>query len=212
LTNGFDEKARTWDDDPDKVERARVVAAAVRAAVPLTSSMALLEYGAGTGLVAGDLAGDVGTVTLADTSAGMREVMTEKVHAGTLPPGARVWELDLSTGEVPDETFDLIVTVLTLHHIHDTRTVLEGFAQLLADGGHLCVVDLEQEDGSFHRDSPDFDGHHGFDRTELRREMETAGFSDVTFTVCHEIERNGARYPLFLATARRGRGTSAGRR
>ncbi len=211
MTDRFDEKARTWDDDPDKVERARVVAAAVRAAVPLTSSMALLEYGAGTGLVAGNLAADVGTVTLADTSTGMREVMAEKIDAGSLPADARVWDLDLSTGDVPDESFDLIVTVLTLHHIPDIQTVLRGFAHLLTDDGHLCVVDLEEEDGSFHASSPEFDGHDGFDRAELRRAMEAAGLGDVAFTVCHEIERDGGRYPLFLATAQRDHATPSTR-
>ena len=39
---------------------------------------------------------------------------------------------------------------MTLHHIHDLSTVLAAFATLLADGGHLCIADLEKEDGSFH--------------------------------------------------------------
>src|SRR5690606_42045723 len=45
----FDEKAATWDDDPAKVERARVVADALRDAVPPGPTTRLLEYGAGTG-------------------------------------------------------------------------------------------------------------------------------------------------------------------
>ena len=49
--NKFDDKAATWDDDPAKVERAGEVARAIRAAVPLNTSVRMLEYGAGTGLV-----------------------------------------------------------------------------------------------------------------------------------------------------------------
>lgn len=199
-TDRFDEKARTWDADPAKVERAHAVARAIRGAVPLDRSTRLLEYGAGTGLVSQALRDAVGPVTMADTSTGMREVMQEKVDAGIIPD-ARIWDLDLATGTVPDERFDLVVTVMTLHHIPDLAPVLSGFARLLVEGGHLCVVDLDEEDGSFHTDG--FDGHHGFDRSRLAGELAAAGFSDVTFQDCHEVVRDGVRYPLFLAVCTR---------
>ena len=70
LVNHFDERAATWDDDPAKVERANVVAAAIREAIALDGSERLLEYGAGTGLVTQALRDAVGPVTLADTSGG----------------------------------------------------------------------------------------------------------------------------------------------
>jgi len=54
---------------------------------------------------------------------------------------------------------------MTLHHIHTLDTVLSGFAGMLTGGGHLCVVDLEEEDGSFHSD--DFEGHRGSKRSSL---------------------------------------------
>jgi predicted TPR repeat methyltransferase len=196
--DGFDAKAATWDDDPAKVERARVVAAAITAAVPLDPSMRVLEYGAGTGLVTQALRDAVGPVTLADTSAGMRSVMADKIEAGLITD-ARVWALDLSTDPVPEDRFDLIVTVMVLHHISPLEPVLSGFASLLAEGGHLCVVDLEEEDGSFHGGG--FDGHHGFGRAGLTALLEAAGFRGVAFERCHEIVRGDATYPLFLATA-----------
>lgn len=198
--DGFDEKARTWDADPAKVERARAVARAIRATVPLDRSTRALEYGAGTGLVTQALRDAVGPVTMADTSTGMREVMREKVDAGIIPD-ARIWNLDLATGTVPDERFDLVVTVMTLHHIPDLGPVLSGFARLLVEGGRLCVVDLDEEDGSFHTDG--FDGHHGFDRSALADELAAAGFTDITFQDCHEVVRDGVRYPLFLAVCTR---------
>ena len=193
----FDDKAATWDDDPTKVERAAAVARTITEAVPLTPSTRLLEYGAGTGLVTQALRDAVGPVTLADRSAGMREVMQAKIDAGVLA-GARVWELDLETAPAPDEQFDLIVTVLTLHHIRDLGRVLDGFARLLAPGGRLCIADLEKEDGSFH--GADFDGHRGFERTALARDLAAAGFADPAFTDCTQLEREGRSYPVFLAT------------
>ncbi len=195
----FDERAATWDDDPAKVERARRVAAAIRDTIPLGRDARLLEYGAGTGLVTEALRDAVGPVTLADTSAGMRAVMERKVAEGPLR-GARIWDLDLSTAAVPSERFDLVVTVMTLHHIPDLPPVLAAFAALLDEGGHLCIADLEEEDGSFHGEG--FDGHRGFRRADLEQRLVEAGFADVTFRPCGEVDRGGVPYPVFLATAR----------
>lgn len=196
--HSFDARAATWDDDPAKVERAAVVARAIRDAVPLGPTMRLLEYGAGTGLVAQALRAAVGPVTVADTSAGMREVLARKIDAGQLTD-ARIWDVDLATDPVPDERFDVVVTVMALHHIADVATVLAAFAELLDGGGHVCVVDLDAEDGSFHGDG--FAGHHGFARTELTADLLGAGFTDVEVGDCYDIERGVGRYPLFLATA-----------
>lgn len=199
-SDSFDEKAATWDDDPAKIERAAAVADAVAEAVPLDPATRLLEYGAGTGLVTAALRHRVGPVTLADTSTGMRDVMRAKVEAGTIPD-ARVWDLDLASDPPPDETFDVVVTVMTLHHIDDLDTVLAGFAALLTPGGHLCVVDLDEEDGSFH--TGDFHGHHGFARPALAARLGAAGFTDVDFRDCYRVERDGGTFPLFLATCTR---------
>lgn len=203
MSSDFDERAATWDDDPAKVARGRAVAQSVRAAVPLDpSATRLLEYGAGTGLTAQALTGDVASITLADPSAGMRAVMAEKVAAGVFPAGVRIWDLDLGSDAVPDEQFDVVLAVMTLHHIVDLDPVLAGFAALLAGGGHLCVADLEQDPhGSFHASSPDFAGHHGFRREALAGKLEAAGFTDVAFGHCTDVEKDGGTYPVFLATA-----------
>lgn len=197
----FDDRAATWDDDPAKIDRAAAVAQSIAAAVPLDRTLRLLEYGAGTGLVAQALRHAVGPATLADTSAGMRDVMRAKIEAGTLDD-ARVWDLDLATEPVPDgEQFDLVVTVLALHHIPEVDRVLRGFADLLAPGGHLCIVDFDEEDGSFHGEG--FTGHHGFERADLAHRLEAQGFTEIEFTDCHHVVRDDRTYPLFLATALR---------
>lgn len=196
----FEDRAATWDEDPDATRRAQAVADSLRSAVPLTPATRLLEYGAGTGLLSQAIAGDVGRVTLADPSPAMRSVMEGKIAAGTLPSDARVWDLDLARDEAPDDRFDLVVTVMALHHAPDVPPVLDGFAQLLADGGHLGIVDLDEEDGSFHAYRPGFDGHDGFSEETLSGWLRTAGFRDVRFQPCFEVEREGRTYPLFLAT------------
>jgi predicted TPR repeat methyltransferase len=197
--SSFDERAATWDDDPVKVERAAAVAGLIRETIALGPSTRLFEYGAGTGLVTQALRDAVGPVTLADTSTGMREVMQEKVRSGALPD-ARVWDVDLARDAPPPERFDVVVTVLTLHHIPELEPVLAAFASLLSDGGHLCIADLESEDGSFHGSG--FEGHHGFDRAWLATRLEAAGFVGVEFRHCYLLTRETGTYPVFLATAR----------
>lgn len=194
----FDEAAATW-DDPAKVERAATVAAAIARTVPVGPTTRLLEYGAGTGLVTEALRDHVGPVTLADASEGMRSVMASKVAAGTLPADGRIWALDLATDPPPDEQFDLIVTVMVLHHITNLDRVLAGFATLLAPGGNLCVVDLDHEDGSFHGEG--FAGHHGFHRPTLAAQLTAAGFAEPAFSDCAQMVRDGVPYQLFLAVA-----------
>ena len=200
--NSFDDRAATWDDDPAHVERAQAVARTIRDAVPLDMSTRLLEYGAGTGLVSQALGNAVGPITLVDTSAGMRQVMQDKISAGAITH-ARVLDLDLATAPVPEleEQYDLVVTVLTLHPIHGLTTVLSNFVTLLAPGGRLAIVDLDKEDGTFH--PAGFDGHHGFEHAELAADLEQSGLGDITFQPCHQIVRDGHTYPLFLAIASR---------
>ena len=203
--NKFDEKAATWDDDPAKVTRAARGRVCRARAVPVTTSTRMLEYGAGTGLVTQALRDFVGPVTLVDTSVGMRDVMHAKIAAGAIID-ARVWDVDLATAPAPDERFDLIVTVLTLHHIPTLDRVLANFAELLVDGGHLCVADLEKEDGSFHGEG--FDGHHGFGRSEIESQLHGAGFTDVSVERCCARARRpfvrrvpGDRHPRRSANA-----------
>lgn len=202
-TEHFDEKASTWDEDPEKVTRAQVVAARIRDRVPLTSQSRILEYGAGTGLVAQALRTDISPVlTLADNSAGMRKVMADKLAAGLLGE-AQIWDLDLEKTDAPDaSTFDLVIASMVLHHVKDLPRVLRSFHHLLAPGGRVALADLDAEQGDFH--DHDFDGHHGFDRSELAAQLQTAGFDGIAIQDCDSIMKEGREYPIFLAVAQRG--------
>jgi hypothetical protein len=50
--------------------------------------------------------------------------------------------------------------------------------------------------------------HHGFDRSDLARRAEQAGFREVrfetVFEIAKEIDGETRRYPVFLLVARRG--------
>lgn len=193
----FDARAATW-DDPAKMARARDVADAIVAATSPGRTTRVFEYGAGTGLVTEALGRRVGPALLADTSAGMREVMSTKVLDGRLHD-ARITDVDLGSTDavLPDERFDLIVSVLTMHHVVELDRVIGNFSRLLAPGGRLCIVDLDAEDGRFHGEG--FHGHHGFDRDEFSARLRSAGFDDVSISDCGRMERDDGVFSMFLA-------------
>ncbi len=204
MTN-FDERARDWDSDPQKVERARAVAEAIRKALPLSPSMKALEYGCGTGLLSFALQSDLGQITLADTSQGMLDVLANKITDAQVMNMQPV-RLDLESDPIPAERFDLTYSLMTLHHIHNVKRVLSKFHDLLAPHGYLLVADLDQEDGSFHTDGTT-DVHKGFDRAELQKTVEQSGFENVRFSTAYEIKKqiNHAEkvFPVFLMSAQK---------
>jgi ubiquinone/menaquinone biosynthesis C-methylase UbiE len=204
MTN-FDEQAKNWDSDPMKVHRAKTVAEAIRSAIPLSADMSALEYGCGTGLVSFALQSDLGQITLADTSQGMLDVLAEKISASGVM-NMRPARLDLSTDPLPAERFHLTYSLMTLHHIEDAKGILKKFHALLEPAGILCIADLDKEDGSFHTDGTT-DVHLGFERGELQRWVEDAGFSDVKFSTAYEIKKkiDGSEkiFPVFLLVARK---------
>jgi ubiquinone/menaquinone biosynthesis C-methylase UbiE len=200
----FDEKAKEW-DTPESEERAAYIAEAIRSQVSLSTGMSAFEYGAGTGQLSFQLRHDVGPVTLVDNSEGMLEVLNEKIDNRSAEEMKPV-KLNLSEDPLPDERFDIIYTMMTLHHIPDTPQVLKQFYTLLNARGYLCIADLDKEDGSFHGQDVK-DVHRGFDRDRLADLAEEAGFTNVRFTTAYEMEHeideqgNTGLFPIFLMTA-----------
>jgi ubiquinone/menaquinone biosynthesis C-methylase UbiE len=203
----FDSRAATW-DDPVRTARAARAADAIRARIDLARRPRALEFGAGTGLLSFALAADLGSALLVDTSAGMLEVAARKADAA----GAghlRTRVADLLAAPLDEPPFDLVYSLLALHHVADTPAILAALRALLADGGHLAIADLDAEDGSFH--GPGAAVHHGFDRGALAAQLAAAGFDDVAFDNCLEIRRAARIYPVFLVTARAHPAGSPGR-
>ena len=200
----FDERAKDWDSDPMKVDRARWVSNAIRAAVDIRPGMTALEYGCGTGLLSFFLKDDFASIILADTSEGMLEVLSDKIQASKSANMHPV-RLDLALDPLPAQKFQVIYSLMVLHHIPDTKVILSKFHQVLEPGGWLVVADLDQEDGSFHTDGST-DVHLGFAREELQRQVEAAGFTQVRFSTAYQIKKmigdERRTFPVFLMTAR----------
>lgn len=195
----FDGRAQTW-DDANKIERAEAVADGIRAAVPLDRSMKALEYGAGTGLLSFALRDALGPMTLADSSSGMRAVAEQKIVTANAK-NMHVMDFDLMRDAIPADRYDLICSMMTLHHVPDVPRALAAFHELLNADGWLCIADLDAEDGSFHGEGARV--HHGFERGALRAALAAAGFADIAVGDCWKVERGGRAYSVFLACCRR---------
>lgn len=196
----FDRRAATWDDDPMKTARARAVADAIRAHLPNLASMSGFEYGCGTGLLSFALQSSLREIVLADNSEGMLEVLQRKIVEAQIANMTPIC-LDLSTDPLPERQFDLAYSLMTLHHIPDTDNILRKLHAVLTDSGHLCIADLDREDGSFH--GAGFDGHNGFDRADLARRAEQVGFTNIDFSTVFTICKGQPQklFPVFLMTA-----------
>ena len=193
----FDTAAHHWDQRPMSQQLARVVPH-VLARLPLALTDDVLDFGAGTGLLATAIAPHVAQVTALDTSAAMLQVLVEKGHANIATCRGDVFTTDLGR-------YHAIVSCMALHHVADTTALLQRFAALLHPGGHIALVDLYQEDGSFHGDNAAKGVQHlGFAPAALRAQAEQAGLQDITLTeALHVQHRKGRSYPLFLMTGRK---------
>ncbi len=200
----FDKVASSWDEEPRRVKLAAEVARAISNEAGLSPDLDVLDYGCGTGLVTLHIQPHVRSITGADTSQGMLDVLRRKAGEAGLD-NVRTTLIDLSKKITVEGKFHLIVSSMTLHHVEDVQALFNNFYQALLPGGGLCVADLDREDGSFHSDSTGV-AHNGFDRGEIRKMLNNAGFTgirDVTASVIEKEAENGVRreYPVFLMIA-----------
>ncbi|MBN2737214.1 MAG: class I SAM-dependent methyltransferase [Spirochaetales bacterium] len=199
----FDQKAQKWDSDPEKLERARLVAAKMKAIVPLHKVNQALDFGTGTGLLSMALKEQIHKIDCLDTSEGMIQVLKEKIKQQNIRNLVPLHG-DLSHPAIQDQYYDLIFTMMVLHHVDNVQPLLTDFYGRINPHGYLCVIDLFKEDGSFH--GAGFQGKHGFDPKELSCQLLEAGFSSVEYSHCLDISKitlsgQSKLFPVFILIA-----------
>jgi 2-polyprenyl-3-methyl-5-hydroxy-6-metoxy-1,4-benzoquinol methylase len=202
----FDEKAKSWDEEPRRVAMGAAIARAVEAKIGGNQRPRLMDYGCGTGLCSLPLASRCSSVLGVDSSTEMLARLEAKARAAALTQ-VTTRRHDLTAEPLTDLEFDVILCAMALHHVREVGLLLQRFHSLLASGGLLAIADLDAEDGTFHQDTRGVE-HHGFRREWIREQFQAAGFPQVEFETAYEIEKPDAngkarRYPVFLATARR---------
>ncbi len=200
-TRNFDKEAAAWDENPARLELAENVAGAIFEETQLTSDMDALDFGCGTGLLTLKLASKVRSVTGADTSRGMLEVLKGKIAKQS---SSSVKTLLLDAGSIGDlgGPYHLIVSSMTLHHVQEAEALLRRFYEVLRPSGCLCLADLDTDGGRFHAD-PTGVFHHGFDRGKIQAAFFDAGFKKVHVRTAAEVVKPGVdgvsmRFTVFL--------------
>ena len=204
----FDKEAATWDEVPARVKLANDIVAAISDEIVLTSSMDVLDFGCGTGLLTLRLQPVVHSITGVDSSKGMLNVLKAKIAKQNLS-NVKTQYIDNEEGDIPGGNYNLIVSGMTLHHVKEIRSLIDRFYGIIAPSGYLCIADLDLDGGKFH-DNNDGIFHFGFDRTELRRYFMDAGFGDIRDRTAAEVMKpvfdGGVRpFTVFLMTGRKNR-------
>jgi ubiquinone/menaquinone biosynthesis C-methylase UbiE len=155
-----------------------IAEAIFREAEPV-NDMDVLDYGCGTGLIGSLLLPHVGSVTRADNSTGMLEVLRGKILADGWE-NMEAMQLDLEQDSVPNTRYHIITVGMAMHRIADTDRVLRAFHEMLTPGGTLCLAELVTEPGTFHpAEMADIVHHHGFNRDQLKQPLAETGFAEM---------------------------------
>ena len=198
----FNDKASSW-DTPQRIERAKLVADEIRKTVGLRRSWNALEFGCGTGLVGFNLAAELCSITMLDTSEGMIAEARRKVQSGGI---SNVTAVNAEIAAlIGSRTFDFIYSSMALHHVADVKGMVSTFKRLLNPGGVLCIVDLDTVSPAFHENEAGFDGHHGFDQKGLCDTLASSGFTGCKSHTFLRSSKQGkeanVEYSLFIMSA-----------
>jgi 2-polyprenyl-3-methyl-5-hydroxy-6-metoxy-1,4-benzoquinol methylase len=198
MTDRFAQKAGDWDQRPVPAQISQAVGRLL-GELEWDASMRVMDFGAGTGLVAAHVAPHVSAIVAVDVSPSMLEALAAKPELQ-----GKVETRCVDIVESPlGERFDAIVSAMALHHVADTEAAAARIAEHLKPGGRLALADLDLEDGTFHPPGTEGVFHHGFDRPALQATLEAYGFEEVRFTTALEIDKESGRFTVFLVTARK---------
>ena len=193
----FKDKAESYEQVNHRVVNVENIASSILGAIDFKSSMKIMDFGSGTGLLLEKIAPAVESIAAVDISKAMNEQL--ELKRDQLACELEIIELDLSKSDL-DRKFDGIISSMTLHHVDDIESMFSKFYAMLNDTGFIALSDLDTEDGSFHtEDTGVF--HAGFDREELINIATNAGFKNVEAKSASTVHMPQGDFSIFLLTA-----------
>ena len=195
----FNELAKEWDNDR-RIKRAKIISNEIKNNLLEERNKKVLEFGCGTGLISLNLKDYFKEITLIDNSKEMINVANNKID---------LLKIDNIKGICCDlinydifEKYDIIYSSMALHHVVEIDKLIKRFNDLLNEEGKICIVDLNKDDGSFHKEEKDFNGYNGFSQEWLKNILCKNGFKELKsytfYKDIKEVDKEKVEYSLFI--------------
>ncbi|KAJ6257520.1 hypothetical protein Dda_7305 [Drechslerella dactyloides] len=209
----FNSEAETWDLNPDVQAATKSAVKCLLEKVPALSpdnpsKPAILDLGAGTGLLSLALAPHASSILSVDPSSGMISALNAKLAKPDAPQNITPLHALLTSADSPllptspsggRQRFDLIVSNLVLHHVPDIQAFIKLTFDLLNPGGVIALTDYENtgpEARKFHPEDkiPGVE-HHGILRAEIHKMLFDADFVDGSVETGWVMRKPVERFP-----------------
>lgn len=195
----FNNVAKKW-DNKRRIERAKIISDEIKNNIVKEENKSVLEFGCGTGLISFNLVDYFNKITLIDNSEEMIKVVDNKIKTFNINNMKSIC-CDLENYNI-SENYDVVYTSMVLHHIVNVEDIIRRFYSLLNNKGELCIIDLNKEDGRFHEEEKDFNGHNGFSQIELKEVLSQVGFSNIKsytfYNGVKDVNKEKVEYSLFI--------------
>lgn len=202
----FNKHANSWEDQ-EKSDLGKRFAEAIYKQLPIEQSWNVVEFGAGTGVVGRRFSERVRTVTLVDPSVEMLKVAQDlclkeaRNNVNTYHSSLQEYSENYSS------VADLAIMVMALHHIVDLTSAIQQLEKVVKRDGYIAIIDLYENDGSFHQHLKNFEGHDGFSLKDLTKSFTQLGFEIIYADPIYHGEKNTdhgtAHYSQFLFIAKK---------
>jgi len=197
----FDIDSINWDNER-RTKRGKLIAEEISKSIQIKKQYSALEFGCGTGLLSFFLNDKFEMITLVDISKGMIDVLNSKIEKCKVN-NMKAYQIDINKNHIlPENSYDVIYTSMALHHIIDTETTIRNLYRLLKKNGYLCIIELDEDDGRFHKEEKYFNGHNGFNQNSLKKLLLKIGFEEVKSNTFYNDEKlvgeMKVKYSLFL--------------
>ena len=195
MSNYFDEVAKVWNTEERKNRTFTIYEKMFKYLGKNLKEKKALEIGSGDGLLATLLSKDLKHIDCMDASLKMRDESLKRIN-----------EMKIENISINDENFldnsnekyDVIYSLTAFHHIVDVEGELRKLKRVMAKGGRLFLIDFCTIPPEFHKDFPNFDGHHGFSKEEISDYFQNAGLKLAEYEIIRQGKSKDIDYKLFL--------------
>lgn len=195
----FNELAKEWDNDR-RIKRAKVISNEIKNNLLEERNKKALEFGCGTGVISLNLKDHFKEITLIDNSKEMINVANNKIELLNID-NIKCICCELINSNI-SEKYDVIYSSMALHHVVEIDKLIKRFNDLLNKEGKICIVDLNEDDGSFHKEEKDFNGYNGFSQEWLKNILYKNGFKNIKsytfYKDIKEVDKEKVEYSLFI--------------